>query len=206
MSAGEGVVRFRLDQRPGPPPTAAELAPLRAWHRICHALRLVGQRPDRYGGYAYGNLSRRSGDGFLISGTQTGGREELGAGDYARVLAWDLEHNRVVACGPTRPSSESLTHAALYDAMRTAGFVIHAHSPEIWRHAGALGLPVTDPAVAYGTPEMAAEVLGLFRSGTLEERGLFAMGGHEDGIVAYGPDDEAAGELLVTTLARAFQL
>jgi ribulose-5-phosphate 4-epimerase/fuculose-1-phosphate aldolase len=202
----EGVIKYHLDFRVGAPPPISTLAALIAWQRICHGLVLVGQVAERYAGYAYGNLSQRTGArAFLVSGTQTAGRALPTADDYTRVTGWSIAENRLTAEGPCKPSSESLTHAALYEHAPDVGFIIHAHSPEIWHAAGRLGLPVTDPAVAYGTPAMAEAVWRLFATGLSTESGVFAMGGHEDGVVAYGRDAAAAGQLMVATLAAAFQ-
>jgi hypothetical protein len=111
--------------------------------------------------------------------------------------------NRIVATGPIRPSSESLTHGVLYDLDDSLRYVLHAHSPALWRAAPALGLPITDPAIPYGTPEMAEEVRRLFRASDVAARRIFSMGGHEDGIVAFGVTAQAAGLLLLTALAAA---
>jgi hypothetical protein len=47
-------------------------------------------------------------------------------------------------------------------------------------------IPTTDAAVAYGTPDMAMEVGRLFRESDLAQVGLFAMAGHEEGLVSFG--------------------
>ena len=206
-TADEGVIKFELQFHSAPALPAGSSAPLRAWHRICHRLGLLGRDPDRYGGYAYGNLSLRSLPGFLISGTQTAGRPELGPDDYAEVLSWDVAANRVEARGPCRPSSESITHGMIYDCAPSANCVVHAHHPAIWSRAERLGIATTDADIAYGTPEMAFAVRELFDSGALgAEQGLFVMLGHEDGVVSYGADTEAAGGLMVMALSRAQQL
>ena len=101
------------------------------------------------------------------------------------------------------PSSESLTHAALYDIAPAARAVLHGHAPEIWRRARALGIPVTGPEARNGTPEMALEAQRLYRESTLSGTGLLAMGGHEDGVIALGRSAGEAGEILVCYLAYA---
>lgn len=203
----EGVIKFQLEHDPSADLDRLDLRPLIVWHRICHRLNLIGRDPGRYGGYAYGNLSQRSSSGFVISGTQTAGREQLSPADYAEVLAWDAAANRVTARGPCRPSSESITHGMIYDAAAAASFVVHAHHPAIWAGAGRLGLAATGAAVAYGTPEMALAVAQLFDTGALaRDQGVFVMLGHEDGVVAFGPDAETAGGLMIGMLARALQL
>lgn len=204
----EGVVKYRCDYRRGAAPDATAVHELQAWHGICRRLGLIGRDPGRYDGCAYGNLSRRLGhDRFLISGTQTGGKAGLTPDDFAWVEACDIAANRVRASGPAAPSSEALTHAALYRASSAARCVIHVHSPEIWHAAAALGLPCTDPQAAYGTPAMAQAVRELFDAGALaRDQGLFAMLGHEDGIVSYGLDADMAGSLLIAALGRARRL
>ncbi|RME70408.1 MAG: class II aldolase/adducin family protein [Chloroflexi bacterium] len=214
MSQQEGVVKFQLEFKPAPPLPFDTLAELDAWRRIMVLLELIGQSPDRYGGYGYGNISQRippfdlppAQPRFVITGTQTGGLPHLSAGHYVTVLECYPEENRVVAEGPIRPSAESLTHWMVYTQDPQARWVMHAHSPHIWRHAAALNLPVTRPDVPYGTPEMAAEVGRLFAETDVQARGIFSMGGHEDGIIAFGPTAAAAGMVLVTTLAQAMAL
>jgi hypothetical protein len=49
---------------------------------------------------------------------------------------------------------------------------------------------------------MAAEVLRLYRAGRLEGS-ILAMGGHEDGIIAWGKSAMEAGLSLVAHLTRA---
>lgn len=214
MNQQEGVIKFALEFRQAPPLQGEKLRELNAWRRILFLLRLTGQDPERYDGLGYGNVSLRLAPfeapperrRFVISGTQTGGLPKLGAGHYTTVIEAYPEGNRLVAAGPIRPSSESLTHAALYALDASLRCVMHVHSPVIWRHAAALGIPCTDPAAAYGTPEMAAETARLLRDEAVRSGGLFAMGGHEDGVVAFGGSAEAAGGVLVRALARAFQL
>jgi ribulose-5-phosphate 4-epimerase/fuculose-1-phosphate aldolase len=208
MTNPEGVIKFALEFTPGPPLSSEELATLNAWRAILYRHRLIGQDPARYGGYGYGNISQRMAPldapphyrPFAISGTQTGEVAELGAEHYALVLACFPEENRIVAQGPIRPSSESLTHGTLYDLDATLRFVMHAHSPEIWRQAEALNLPITGAGVPYGSPAMAAEVRRLFAETEAAKRRVFAMGGHEDGIVAFGRTAEEAGEALLACL------
>jgi hypothetical protein len=102
------------------------------------------------------------------------------------------------------PSSESMTHAAAYDASPLVRCVLHAHSPVLWRRRRQLGLPETDPGVGYGTPGMAMEVARLYRESVLSERRVLAMGGHEDGILVLGRSAEEAGGTLLRWLARAY--
>lgn len=203
MTEREGVSKFQLDYQPLPAPPA-DTALLASWRTILQKLDLLGQLADRYQGLGFGNLSQRQGRGFLITGSQTSGLARLTEAEYAWVASFDLANNRLVAQGLVRPSSESLTHAAIYAHNPLIQTVMHVHSPLIWRQALALGLPSTDPDIAYGTPAMAFAVQALLADDGLPR--VFAMGGHEDGVVAYGPTCQAAGECLLGTLARAMAL
>ena len=50
---------------------------------------------------------------------------------------------------------------------------------------------------AYGTPEMAYEMIRLQKRTTIADHGAVVMGGHQDGVIAFGPSvAEAAGEIL----------
>ncbi|MEX2489366.1 MAG: class II aldolase/adducin family protein [Pseudomonadales bacterium] len=200
MSEAEGVIKYELSFQQTDLPDV-DISLINCWRELLVQLDLVGQHPGRYGGLGFGNLSMRTPDGFLITGTQTGGIQQLSLSDYALVTSWHLEDNIIEAKGQVRPSSEALTHAAIYTNCAQANFVFHCHSPRIWQVAGNIGLMITDATVPYGTPAMAREVALKLR-----ERGspaIMAMGGHEDGIVAWGEDADAAGLLLVQCLVRA---
>lgn len=200
----EGVVKYRLDFTPAPAPEWSLIADLDAWRSVLFRLGLTGHDPDRYGGLAYGNVSRRlAGRQFLVSGTQTGGIPRLSAAHYCRVTDFDPMANFLAAEGPIRPSSEALTHAAVYQASDSANCVLHIHSPELWRQAGPLAIPVTDPRIAYGTPEMAAAVEALLADPGIR---IIAMGGHTDGLIALGESVEAAALPLIRMLAHALRM
>lgn len=211
MNERDGVTKFQLEHRPSAALPRPALAELDAWRTILWRLGIVGLDPARYGGVGFGNVSMRlppydappGARRFAISGTQTGGFMALAPNQYAIVTAYAAAANRVVAEGPIPPSSESLTHAMLYDLDARVRFVFHVHAPEIWRAASRLGLPATDPAAAYGTPAMAESVRALHARGRLAVPGLFVMGGHEDGVVAFGERATEAGTLLFDALARA---
>ncbi|HYE35729.1 class II aldolase/adducin family protein [Methylocaldum sp.] len=197
----EGVVKYRLNYAPAPPVDPEVVTELNAWRTILYRLGLTGLDPQRYGGLAYGNVSIRHGATvFLISGTQTGGWAKLSNAHYSLVTGFDLEQNLIIAQGPIPPSSEALTHAAVYQTASGIGCVLHVHSPEIWEQAESLAIPFTDRQVGYGTPEMAREVGHLVRT---SNSSVIAMGGHEDGIIAFGDTIEEAAAGLIRSLARA---
>ena len=202
----EGVIKFGLAHSDTPLPAGLGISALQQWFGICRALDLIGQHPKRYDGAAYGNISQRLATGFLITGTQTGGKPALGEDDIAWVQAINIEENRVQSTGPIRPSSESLTHGQLYTLEPSVHFVIHVHSRLIWQQAGKLRLPMTAVDAAYGTPEMAREVERLMQLDAVHLQGVFAMGGHEDGIVVFGRTPDQAGQRLLRTYRQACEL
>jgi len=211
----EGVIQFAADhdQRQLEARRYGELAcELIAWREIMALTGLVGQERGRYEGAGYGNVSARVGPrsaaigrrSFLITGSQTSGNRCIALGDFAVVDDYDYAANRVRSHGSVMPSSESMTHAAAYDASPLVRCVLHAHSPMLWRRRRVLGIPETNPSVLYGTPEIALEVGRLYRETVLPERQILAMGGHEDGILVLGRNPEEAGGVLLRWLARAY--
>lgn len=200
----EGVTKYQLDFKSAKATDWGLCAELDAWRRVFFLLNLTGQDCHRYGGLAYGNVSRRiSAESFLISGTQTGELPHLTAQHYSRVIRCDVERNLIIAEGTIPPSSEALTHGAAYLASSTIQCVLHVHSPELWGHARSLGIAVTDPTVAYGTPAMAASVAALLQENPFQ---VIAMGGHEDGILSCGDTPESAAQRLIHSLAQAIKL
>jgi L-ribulose-5-phosphate 4-epimerase len=212
MSTKEGVIKYQLAYTPAPPLPMERLAELNAWRKILNMTALIGQNPALYAGYGYGNISCRLDDvdspddchPFIITGTQTGEMADLAPKDYVVVTGCYPGENRLVAEGPVKPSSESLTHGTLYALDAKILWVMHAHSPHIWRNAQALGIPMTGD-VAYGTPEMADEVRRLYLDSDMIQKRIFGMAGHEDGIVTFGHTAEEAGFVLLGFLARALQ-
>jgi ribulose-5-phosphate 4-epimerase/fuculose-1-phosphate aldolase len=207
----EGVIKFDLQFTPAGPVSPNSLQELNRWRSILWTHKLIGQDPNRYEGYGFGNVSQRIAPfnaecgkrAFVISGTQTGKLEELDNNHYAIVSTWDTAHNQVTASGPVKPSSESLTHAMIYDLDNELRAVLHVHSPDIWKAAASRNIPLTDTLVEYGTPAMTQEVRRLFNETSVRQSGIFAMGGHEDGVVSFGPDVEQAGQILLRALDDA---
>jgi ribulose-5-phosphate 4-epimerase/fuculose-1-phosphate aldolase len=207
MTEQEGVIKFQLDFSPQPALSAADVAEINSWRSIMLQLGMLGQTPLRYDNYGFGNISQRFGadNQFIISGTQTGGIAQMRAADYALVTLCQPEQNRIVAVGETRPSSEAMTHGQLYQLSGDINFVIHAHCPQIWQFAGALGLAQTRAEVPYGTVAMAQEVARLFSATNVLQQGVFTMAGHEDGVVAFGSSADQAAQRLISVYAAALK-
>jgi hypothetical protein len=47
-------------------------------------------------------------------------------------------------------------------------------------------MPSTAPQAAYGTTAMAVEIKKLLKHPIILEKGILAMGGHREGIIAFG--------------------
>ena len=87
--------------------------------------------------------------------------------------------------GPIISSSESLTHAILYQCNPAINAVVHIHHKELWKSL-LHKVPTTNKKVEYGTPEMAKEMVRLYNKTELPQSQILVMAGHEDGIVSFG--------------------
>ncbi len=167
MAEQEGVIKYQLRHSDGALPAAIDTRQLNGWRSLLYKLDLIGQRADKYGGLGYGNISRRLTPGqpeFLITGTQTGHLATLQTQHFAVVESAEPLLNQLQSHGPSRPSSEALTHASVYRHQATANAVIHVHCPQLWRNTETLQLPSIDAEIAYGTVAMANAVEKLLKS------------------------------------------
>lgn len=204
MTEQEGVIKYELLFTRDEPVLSHDYGALGRWHGRFKQAGILGQDPERYDGLGFGNLSQRiSESSFLISGTQTGYLEILAPAAYALVTNADISTNRVTATGRVRPSSEALTHAAVYALDAAIGYVFHVHSPSIWEQRLPLGLPQTAADIPYGTPAMANEMRRLYREGAFRQGNVFAMAGHQDGIVGFAASADEAGDAIMTLLYRS---
>jgi len=179
-----GSVKFPYERDTVELPPFAGFAELNACRQQLLRLGLIGVDAD---GIGFGNLSVREGEtsGFFITGSGTGALSQLALKDYARVTAYDFARNWLRCEGCAVASSESLTHAAIYEAETAVRAIIHCHSAALWKQL--LGIaPTTAPQVEYGTPEMACEVGRLFEQTDVKRRKIFVTAGHEEGVVAFG--------------------
>lgn len=208
MTQAEGTIRFSyalsVPARTIPP---ALLAPLDAWRVVLKRLGLIGRDPRRYDGYGFGNVSIRDQAEprtFWITATQTGELERIGAPQMCRVLDADLAGFRITAEGNFPPSSEALTHAAIYRSDPDVACVLHVHDPDTWRRAEELALPVTASGIEYGTVAMADAVSRLLKSQSARPL-VFATLGHEDGVFGIGATPDAVACALVRSLGTALE-
>lgn len=188
-----GVVKFRCERLPLSLAEFPGFAELHACRRKLRALGCIGVDAN---GIGYGNLSMRARltSAFYITGSGSSALSDLTPADCAKVIAYDFAAN-CVRCEGAVASSESLTHAAIYQADADARAVIHCHAAELWARA-LDDAPTTSREVDYGTPAMADEVLRLFAMTNVKEKRFFVMAGHAGGVMAFGASmDEAFAAL-----------
>jgi L-ribulose-5-phosphate 4-epimerase len=189
-----GVIKFNCKWVKSAALPYSTIAELNDWRNKMFALGFIGLNEDKIG---YGNISFRLSDKeFIISGSATGNLEKLSNENYTKVVAYNFENNAVTCSGPCLASSESLTHAALYECDKNINAVIHIHHNTLWNKL-LNQIPTTSAAVEYGTPAMALEVKRLYRESNLKSNKILAMAGHQDGIIAFGENLKEAGNLLL---------
>lgn len=153
-------------------------------------LNLIGAYPDEIG---FGNLSiRLTENQFIITGSATGNIKKLTKKHFALVKDFDLNKNYIHSVGLTKASSESLSHAAVYQSNRKVNAVIHIHHQKYWEKY-LHKLPTTSENAAFGTREIAREISKLI----IHDKGIIIMGGHPEGIITWGKTINEAGEILL---------
>ena len=217
----EGEIQYRLDHRTQPLFTeAAGLTLLELRNRI-YQMGYIGPGAD--GVYA-GNLSirlnpddklsgsssltagqaNRPGVCFLITGNGSGRERQLSYRGLARIDSYDPESFALRSSGEVHPSSESLTHAVLYELSVEIGLIIHLHSLEMWQWMLDSGYPTT--YAPYGSAALVSEIKALYRgfeSEQLFHNNAFVMEGHREGVFLFERNSGAAMTALTRLLAKA---
>ncbi|RMG41478.1 MAG: HAD family hydrolase [Methanobacteriota archaeon] len=171
---------------------------------------LIGRYPDthpEFAGLGYGNVSLRfsQDNQFIVTGSQTGYLPKLDADHVALVTDFDIDANEMVSKGPIKPSSESLTHAAIYEISPETQCVIHIHNNAMWRAYKELKTLVTPKGVEYGTPQMARAVQDAFRKAEGNPVAVIMLG-HEDGIITWGRSSEEALKVILDLVDKYQQI
>lgn len=193
----EGYIKFQADWQQTAPFAPASWKALAFWRQRLYAHHWIGVYPD---GIGFGNISYRERVGqvcpFIITGSKTGAHPLLTEQDFSRVVDWSASHNTVRCEGPIVASSESMSHAAIYEQLPGAQVVMHIHSADLWSRY-LHRLPTTPESVTYGTPEMVVAVQELLKTHGNPAAGVIVMAGHEEGLFAYGENYQAAYQELV---------
>lgn len=189
----EGVIKFNCQWTKSPPLDEVWVRDLNIWRDEMYRLGLIGVNKQ---GIGYGNISIRfQKNEFIISGSGTGKFNTLTGEHYALVTDYSVNENTICSTGATIASSESLTHAMIYELVKDIHAVIHVHHFGIWKKLLDT-LPSTAEDIEYGTPQMANEIERLFEDQNLLQHRIFAMAGHYEGVVCFGTDLNHAAELL----------
>ena len=191
----EGYIKYQCYWTKAETIASDEIIELNQWRDRLYQLGLIGEYDN---GIGFGNLSVRlpQSDRLIISGTQTGGIPHLSTQHYTKVTDYDWQKNYVTCEGLIKASSETLTHAAIYRALPQVKAVVHVHEQSLWSQL-LNKVPTTKPNCAYGTPEMAEEIIRLCRQSLTQEQKIIVMSGHESGILTFGLDLEEASEVLL---------
>ena len=191
----EGYIKFQCDWAKEeiliPDLILQSLDKERTW---LYELNLIGMYPD---GIGFGNISVKTKENtFIITGSATGQFAQLERYHYALVSAYSFAGNSISCKGQTKASAESLTHAAVYEALPEVGAVVHVHCLWLWEKL-LNEYPTTFGEIEYGTPEMAFAVKSLADEMKDSEEKIIVMGGHREGILAFGKDlEEATTQIL----------
>jgi ribulose-5-phosphate 4-epimerase/fuculose-1-phosphate aldolase len=195
----EGYIKFNSQRRDGSVAWSDTLDELNRSRTTLFDLGLIGVLPD---GVGYGNLSvRTSGLQFVITASATGADRVLRPEQYSLVESFSVAANSVHSIGSLPASSESMTHGAIYAANAAVHCVIHVHSRALFDWLLKNNWPATAAKIPYGTPAMADAVTQLMEKQS-QLPVLFAMAGHQDGVVAYGCDIASVFALVRETFER----
>ena len=160
-----------------------DIIELNHYRQKLYQLGMIGKDS---GNISFGNLSQRiNSRQFIITGTNTGGIKNLKCEHYSEIIDWNIDNNSVLCEGLIKASSESLSHAAIYEILPEINSVIHIHNKIFWnKFVGKL--PTTKFSAAYGTVELAKEIQLLIKNSLAQKEKIIIMEGHVDGIILFG--------------------
>jgi len=193
----EGYIKFHCTWHKKKLSDTPIINELNCWRDKLYKHHLIGAYPD---GTGYGNMSiRLEANTFIITGTATGRLSKLTKKHFVKVNCYDILQNSLTCEGPIKASSESLTHAMIYESLPSIRAVMHVHHNQLWEKL-IDNMPTTSPTVAYGTPEMAMEVKRIVKSTDLQEKKVLVMAGHQDGLIIIGEYLKEAGKIALSLI------
>jgi len=164
-----------------------------------YKLGLIGMYPN---GIGFGNISVRLNERtFIITGSSTGQFGTLNQSHYSLVAEYNFPNNSISCIGLTKASAESLTHAAVYETLPEVGAVVHVHCLQLWEKL-LNNYPTTSGEIEYGTPEMAEAVRALAAEMGMSDEKIIIMGGHQEGILAFGKNLKEATTQIIKIYNR----
>jgi len=147
-------------------------------------------------GNSVGNLSFRSEDEFIITGSMLKTKENLSNDCFVRVVNYDVYKNSIYAEGKMEPSSESIMHFLIYNTRDDVNAIFHGHSDLIVKNAEKLKIIVTKNEQEPRTMELTNEVLDA-----LGDNNIIVI--KNGGFVTLGGTMKEAGELSLNLLKKA---
>lgn len=190
----EGFIKFNCHWIKTDPVNSDLTTDLINWRNKLYQFGLIGCYEN---GVGYGNISvRHKRNSFLITGSGTGKYACLENRHITLVTEYNLDKNQLTCKGPVKASSESLTHAVIYQHLSNINAVVHIHNLDLWnRYLNKL--PTTSKHVEYGTPQMAKEVIKLLDEPETKSLKICIMGGHLEGIITFGKNLEEACNIVL---------
>lgn len=190
----EGYIKFDAIWQEAKPFSKNILVDLNACRDLMYQMKLIGAYDN---GIGFGNISQRYQENqFFISGSATGNFAALNESHYTLVTNFNIQENWVKCKGPIVASSESMSHAVIYQECPEVNVVIHIHHLSWWKNL-LYKIPTTADTAAYGSPEMANEIVRLFKKSEVAKTQVFAMAGHEEGLFGFGKNFKEASDFFV---------
>jgi ribulose-5-phosphate 4-epimerase/fuculose-1-phosphate aldolase len=201
----DGYVKYKAFWKSNNNPNKEIVKDLEIWRSQMLKLNLIGMYKES--GIGFGNISRLGDNGIIVSATATGGLKKLLPKHYPEVIKYNFEKNSVDYLGDKNspPSSEAMTHAAVYKSDNNIKAVIHVHHLGMWKQL-INKIPTTDKNATYGTPEMAYEIERLFKETNVRNKNILVMGGHEEGIITFGKNLDEAGNIMLQYFNKLKQI
>lgn len=189
----EGYIKFNCHWIKVDPIPMDRLREINEWRDKLYRFGLIGVLDN---GIGFGNISIRSENNtFIITGSGTGSLDKLTEEHYVLVNDYDVAKNSLTCMGPIKASSESLSHAMIYECLPETNTVVHIHNMDMWKKLMDK-IPTTDKNVDFGTPEMANEIKKIVGELGDKEK-ILVMGGHKGGIITFGKTLDEAGNILL---------
>jgi len=195
----EGYIKFQTHWQPAPALPTESLQDLIQQRDALHRLGLIGVYEN---GIGYGNISQRwnNENEFVISGSATGHLVNVSTAHFTLVTKVDIAKNRVWCEGLIIASSETMSHAVIYQECPEIQAVVHVHHAALWKKL-LYQVPTTDASATYGSPEMAYSIINLLKSSNLRQQKIFVMEGHPEGIFVFDESLSKCANLLISQFA-----
>ena len=196
----EGVVKYSLRYTKTDELAVKECKKIEKVRSRLYSLGLIGAYND---GIGFGNISLRykKKNSFVITATQTGELPRLTPNYYSLVKKVDLKKFTTYAVGPSKPSSEAITHGCIYKIDSQINAIIHIHNEKIWNYMLENDYLSTNDT-PYGTPEMVDDVKSIYKNIDPFLNNAFVMKGHFEGVVTFGKTLAEAEKTLYEIINR----